>query len=232
VNDKNEDVMNAWRTVKESPNNIISYFKKCCPIFISMSKEDKLKWCRKKLVDFTKESLNSKRAALYILLKYCAYMGHILINNVYQIVSLDMKIYAPMRLYFFSEEYYENIRKVSEYLVTSGSKGLMFSKDYKRILEMTKKGDFVFLDPPYEETINYKFNYNIEGGTPTSGKGLLEELKSECAKLDVKGVKWLMTQADTKAVRETFQKYHISTFPVYRRQANVRKLELLIKNYA
>ena len=33
--------------------------------------------------------------------------------------------------------------------------------DYKLILRKTQSGDFIFLDPPYIEEYDYRFNYNI-----------------------------------------------------------------------
>ena len=58
-----------------------------------------------------------------------------------------------------------------------------------------------------------------------------KELKYELRDLDKKGVKWLMTQADTPEVRRLFSKYEVIYVPVYRRSTKQFKNELIIKNY-
>lgn len=93
---------------------------------------------------------------------------------------------------------------------------------------MAKKNDFVFMDPPYVEDHNYRINYNLQERVTSS---FVEELQKECKLLDQRGVKWMMTQADTHLVREAFKHYNIVTFPVFRGYENTHKSELIIKNY-
>ena len=95
-------------------------------------------------------------------------------------------------------------------------------------MQKAKKNDFVFLDPPYIEEHNYKFNYNKDEKLDDSFiNGLYQQVK----KLDRKGVKWLMTQADTKQIKETFKEYHIKKFQVYRMCSKSYVKELIIINY-
>ena len=57
------------------------------------------------------------------------------------------------------------------------------------------------------------------------------ELYKEVKKLDKKGVKWLMTQADTKEIKDIFKEYKIKKFEVYRANSKTYKNELIIMNY-
>lgn len=86
-------------------------------------------------------------------------------------------------------------------------------ESYESILKLSVEGDFVFLDPPYIENHNYKFSYNREENLDDT---FLNKLLQEVKKLDIKKVKWLMTQADSVEVRTTFKDYTIKTFKVYR----------------
>ncbi len=106
--------------------------------------------------------------------------------------------------------------------------GKIYQKDYTYILDMTEKDDFVFLDPPYHEDKNYEFFYNKDESINYT---FIERLKHNVQLLDNKRVKWLMTQADTKEVREVFRDYDIHTYKVYRASSKQYKTELVIRNY-
>ena len=115
---------------------------------------------------------------------------------------------------------------VSDYL--NDTKGIILNTDYKTVLYKANTGDFVFMDPPYVEDHSYQFNYNKDEILDESFiLGLLNEVK----KLDYRGVKWIMTQSDTKEVRRIFKGYKIVKFPVYRAAKKEYTNELLIKNY-
>ena len=70
-------------------------------------------------------------------------------------------------------------------------------------------GDFVFLDPPYIESHNYNFNYNKD---EVLDESFIHNLYKQVKKLDKRGVKWLMTQADTKQIKNIFKEYTIKKF--------------------
>ncbi len=158
-----------------------------------------------------------------MILKQFAYMGNIFVRGKFYFKSLCPSVYkCPVKV---SDKHVENIHKVSQYLKTT--KGSIHNIDYKHILRKAKKGDFVFLDPPYIEEHKYDFKYNKNEDLSK----IVNELRIEVEKLDAKGVKWLMTQADTKLIRDTFKNYNITTFNVFRPHTKIHKQELIIKNY-
>jgi hypothetical protein len=63
------------------------------------------------------------------------------------------------------------------------------------------------------EKHNYGFNYNKDENL---NEQFLDKLYKEVKKLDSRGMKWLMTQADTKDVKDTFKEFTIKKFSVYR----------------
>jgi UDP-N-acetylglucosamine:LPS N-acetylglucosamine transferase len=59
-----------------------------------------------------------------------------------------------------------------------------------------------------------------------------KNLIQECSKLDSKGVKWLMTQADTESIRHLFKEYKIEEMKVYRMRRYYRiDYKKLLVNY-
>ena len=193
INDINKDLINIWKCVKKNPDNIIENFKEFGQIFKRKSTENKKKYCKEIVSKLDKMSYDIDRASTYMLMTSCAYMGTILINNEFKFNGLDMNIYVNNRYSFLNNNIHDNLKYVSEYL--NDSTGKIYNKDYKYILEKAKKGDFVFLYPPYIEEHDYHFKYNKD---EVLDNKFLKDLVKELKKLDKKDVKWLMTQADTK----------------------------------
>jgi DNA adenine methylase len=121
---------------------------------------------------------------------------------------------------------YSLILEVSHFL--NNSKGKIFNKSYEIILDKAKSGDFVFLDPPYIESHNYEFNYNKD---EVLDEKFLSNLYKQVKKLDKRNIKWLMTQADTKQIKNIFKEYTIKKFKVYRMASKSYVNELIIINY-
>jgi len=226
INDLNKDLINVWENIKNNPNTIIQLYDIFEKDFKKLSKNDKLLYCREITENIDKLEYNTMRASLYLLMKQCVYMGHIFIKNKFYFNSLDLNILSDK--FFNFKNIYENFNNVSNFLNTGSGK--ILNKDYKEVLKKTKKGDFVFLDPPYIEDYDYKFNYNKNENNKLNDI-FLWELYNQVKKLDEKGVKWLMTQAETKEIKNIFKEYTITKFPVYRACNKSYINELIIKNY-
>ena len=156
---------------------------------------------------------------------YCSYQN-ILKNNEFYFGSLNLNILAKNQYYFLSNIFYNNLKEISKYL--NKTNGKIYNKSYENVLEKANQGDFVFLDPPYIEEHDYQFNYNQN---EKLNNNFLKGLYNEVKKLDKKNAKWLMTQADTKEIRELFKEYTIKTFKVYRHNKKKYTNELIIMNY-
>jgi site-specific DNA-adenine methylase len=205
---------------------IIKFYKKFGDTFKKLSKKDKIIKCKDYLSKMSKMSYNFDRAKWYMLLKDIAYMGNIIVNNKFYFPNLDLNITVNDNYPFLKERKYDSIRNASEYF--NKTKGIILNKDYREVLKLVKKGDFVFLDPPYIEEHNYQFNYNID---EKINDNFVETLLKEVKKLDTRGVKWMMTQSNTPFVRKVFKKYTIKTFQAYRRAKKGFSSEAVIMNY-
>ena len=226
INDLNKDLINIWNQVKNNPDEIIKIFKEFSKYFKPLSKTDKVKYCKEITCKIEQMPYDIKRASIYLLMKFCSYTGDIIYNNKFFFKSLDMNIYIRNYYPFLIQNNYDNILEVSEYL--NNSKGQIFNKSYEIILDKAKSGDFIFLDPPYIESRNYQFNYNKN---EVLDESFIHNLYKQVKKLDKRGVKWLMTQADTKQIKNIFKEYTIKTFKVYRMVSKSYVNELIIMNY-
>ena len=221
INDLNKDLINIWKSVKGEPKSIISIFKKFGKTFVNLSDKEKLEKCKRVTNKINTMPYDINRVANFLIMKSCAYMGNIFIKNRFYFPNLNSG-----NNIFLNIKMHENILNVSEYL--NDTNGKIYNKDYKEILKKSKKNDFVFLDPPYIEKHNYQFNYNKD---EIIDDKFIKDLLKELIKLDKRGVIWMMTQADTKFIRNVFKNHTIKTFKVYRAQGKKYVNELVIMNY-
>ena len=226
INDINKDLVNIWKYVKSDPQGIIDIFTEFGNHFKPLSKEDKVKYCRDITSKIESIPYDIKRASMYLLIKYCSYMGDIIRNKNFYFHGLDLPILINNRYFFLEQNTYNNIQLVSQFL--NNKSGKIFNKSYEKILDKAKEGDFVFLDPPYIENHNYRFNYNKD---EVLDETFIQQLFIQVKKLDDRKVKWLMTQADTQQIKDTFKEYTIKKFEVYRMGSKSYTDELLIMNY-
>lgn len=241
INDLNRDVMDTWESVRDHPPNyLIDCFQEFGDVFRPLSCSQKLDMCHQ-LVDLMNrneqedDSVNLTpldKTVFYILLTYCSYMGTVRMKNRYAIKGIEYNIYKHNRYSFLTPDYELNLNRIHDWLSTS-PKHWMQNKDYKSILHKSKKGDFVFLDPPYMEDHTYHFEYN-SGEKDTLIPSFLDELVKELKMLDEKGVLWMMTQASTPQVRQKFLEntnYHCVEYTVFRIGTRGYAKECIIRNY-
>lgn len=127
----------------------------------------------------------------------------------------------------------ENLLAVSQILK---SKRISIKcQDFAAMLDDTKKGDFVYFDPPYNpvsKTANFT-SYTEKDFDQDD----LRRLARLCDDLDAKGCKVLLSNSDSKQVREMFsKKWQLIQIEANRAiNSNSKKrtghFELLIKNY-
>jgi DNA adenine methylase len=229
INDINQDVYNIWNQVQNKYNLFIKQIKLFVKTFKSLSIEDKKQFAKTNIANLNKTNdfTTTKRAVYYIMLKYIAYLGHIFVKNEFRYVGIENNLYKQNSPYYMTEKYLKNLENVHQYL--NSSTGSIYNDDYAVILKKTRKGDFVFLDPPYyEPNVNYQFNYNKN---EVVNELFLKELAKNLKTLDKKGVKWLMTQSDIPDIYKVFKEYNFEKITVYRRQKDAYVHELLIRNY-
>jgi DNA adenine methylase len=223
LNDLNKDIIDIWKLVKSDPEYIIQEVDKFKKVFLPKSNTVKLEIC-KKIVSEMDKYTGKKRTIMYLLMIYCSFNGCITsTSGILSIRGINGNVYLKNQCHIFTENYKTKLHDLQKILKNVK----IYNSDYSKILEKSKKGDFVFLDPPYIEEKKYDFNYNKTDAFD------VYKLKIDLHKLTEKGVKWMMTQIDTKQVRNLFKEYKFykyinnSNF----NDSNTSKKELIITNY-
>lgn len=225
VNDVNKDLMNVWKAVKNRPKSLVNVMLGFVIETNAMDKTHLVTFCRNTTDRLNRMKYSIQKAGLYTILKQYVFMSNLIVNGRFYFNGLNPNFYKhPVKV---TNEYVDNIMQVNKFLNTN--QGCLYNEDYKTILDKAQRGDFVFIDPPYKEPHNYNFQYNINESIDYK---FLTELYGQVKSLDARGVKWLMTQADTEEIRTLFSEYKIHKFQVYRMTAKDKyKTELIIKNY-
>ena len=134
--------------------------------------------------------------------------------------------------------HYKNPRIVDENNLKNCSNLLQKTEikhaDFSEILKKVEKNDFVYFDPPYvplNETSSFT-SYTKDGFT----LDMQFKLREVCDELSSMGVKFLLSNSDTKLVNELYENYNIKRIFACRQinaNANGRGkiTEVLVRNY-
>lgn len=222
VNDLNNELINVYEVIKQSPKELIENLKK--------HKNESDYFYKVRSLDRDKEKFqnmtNIQKASRIIYLNKTCY------NGLYR-VNLRGELNAPFGRYknpLICDE--ENIKEVSHFFNEKDIR--FFNEDFEQFLSKCKKNDFVYLDPPYDP-INDSSNftgYNANG----FGRNDQKRLKKLCDKLDKKGVKFLLSNSSTKFINDLYKEYKIDKIDAKRsinskgnKRGSIK--EVLVRNY-
>lgn len=215
INDKDNDIINAYKCLKNNPEYIISVLKE-----LNKTK-NKTKNVFYRVVDIFNENKIDKytKSAFLVYLTKMAYNSKL--NYLDGTIKPSYSI-AYETANIFNEK---NMMEVSKLL----KKTSIHRNDYRKFLVETtpKKGDFVFFDPPY--LVDNVHQYYKDTFTMSDFK----ELKRELDKLDKKGVSWMLTVNKNAQLAELFKKYNHN---VIKKHSSIstgkyNEYELIITNY-
>jgi DNA adenine methylase len=128
---------------------------------------------------------------------------------------------------------FKNIGDVTMNIVGDVLKGAdIVAADFRDVLKGAKRGDFIYLDPPYlpiftrpdvEKEPTAKFNkYTAKTFEMTD----LIELAKICVDLSQRGVQWIMSNRDTESVHDLFPGSDIIRFTTHRSLAAQSRREV------
>ena len=219
ISDMNEELINLYKVVRDNVNELIIDLKKH-----DISKEY---FMRIRNIDRTSDYekwSNVKKASRFI------YLNRTCFNGMYRVNSKG-EFNVPFG-------HYKNPRIVDENNLINCSNLLQRTEirhaDFSAILNRVQKGDFVYFDPPYvplSETSSFT-SYTKDG----FDMDMQFKLRDVCDELNSMGVKFLLSNSDTKLVNELYENYNIKkVFASRQINANAdgrgKITEVLVRNY-
>jgi DNA adenine methylase len=224
VNDINEELMNIYEVIKDNVDELIEGLKR------HKIKNDKAYFYEIRELDRNREQYNLltpvERASRIIYLNKTCYNGLFRVNK-------SGEFNAPFGNYKNPNIVNETtLRAVSAYF--NKAKIRFTCQDFEDALKWSRKGAFVYLDPPYDpvsETASFT-GYD-KGGFDRNEQ---IRLKKTCDKLNKKGIKFLLSNSATDFIMDLYQDYKIEVIQAKRainskadRRGNVD--EVLVMNF-
>ncbi len=224
INDYNIELINVYTVIRDKPDELIkqlNYHKErnTSEHFYKVREYDRD-------TEFYSQMTSVQRAARIIYLNKTCYNGLYRVNSSGQFNTPYGKYKNPN---IVNEPV---IRAMSNYFKNKNIQ--IINGDYKKTLEKLRRGDFVYLDPPYMPiSSSASFTGYTENGFNEEKQ---IELKNECDKLNKKGIKFLQSNSDCEFIRELYKDYKIKIIKAKRSinsKGNLRGEinEVLIYNY-
>lgn len=222
INDINSDLIEMYNVVKDSPDELLESLTKhqnTPEYFYSIRDKDRNK-------SVFNELSTVERASRLIYLNKTCYNGLFRVNS-------SGEFNTPFGGYKNPNIVNEPvIRAVSHYLAKNSI--TMLNVDFEKAVDAAKKGDFVYLDPPYDP-ISSSSSFT---GYNESGFGRNEQirLKELCVKLNQKGVNFMLSNSSSDFIKELYKDFNIDIVKA-RRSVNSKGNgrgaidEVIVRNY-
>ena len=219
ISDMNEELINLYQVVRDNVDELIEDLQKH-----DISKEYFMEIRNIDRTEEYKNWSNIQKASRFI------YLNRTCFNGMYRVNSKG-EFNVPFG-------HYKNPRILDENNLINCSNLLQKTEvkhaDFSEILKEVKKGDFVYFDPPYvplSETSSFT-SYTKDG----FDMDMQFKLRDACDEIDSMGVKFLLSNSDTKLVNELYENYNIKkVFASRQINANAdgrgKITEVLVRNY-
>lgn len=219
ISDMNEELINLYSVVRDNVYELIKDLSKH-----EVSKEYFLEIRNIDRTEQYTELSDVERASRFIYLNRTCFNGMYRVNSQGQF-NVPFGHYKNPRIIDKN-----NLLNCSELLKKTEIK----CADFSEILTKVKKGDLVYFDPPYvplNETSSFT-SYTKDG----FDINMQFKLRDVCDELDNKGVKFMLSNSDTKLVNELYVNYEIKkVFASRQINANAdgrgKITEVLVRNY-
>lgn len=195
INDINEELINLYKVIKETPEELISELKK----YENTSKEFyRVRGLDRSEEEYAKLTDAQRAARMHYLNKTC-------FNGLFRVNSLG-QFNAPYGNYKNPNIVNEVvIRAVSNYFNSSNI--TLKCGDYAEAIKQARKGAFIYFDPPYDPiSDSSNFTGYSKGGF---NKDEQIRLKNVCDSLDKRGINFMLSNSSTEFIRDLYKEYRI-----------------------
>jgi len=206
INDLNPELMNCYRVIKESPNELIEMLKKHA---VKHNEDEdyfyKIRVLDRNIDQYNKISAIEKAARTIYLNKTCY-------NGLYRVNSKGFFNTPKGRYKNPNIVDEQNIHDLSSFF--NKSNVVIKNMGFSEAVKAASSADFLYFDPPYD--------YEIEGFTKYVKEGFsfenLKDLKKICDELIDKGCKVLISNNATERVINLFKSdnYEIEVISRYK----------------
>ena len=222
VNDINSELINVYRVIKASVDELIrelSRFENKPEVFYEVRS-----WDRDK-DKYTSLSDTERAARIIFLNKTC-------FNGLYRVNSAG-EFNSPFGYYRNPNIINEPVLRAVSYYLNHAEIHLS-SADYSEVLGHLRKGVFVYLDPPYDPVSDSaSFTGYSRGGF---GRDEQIRLREWCDELSRRGIRFMLSNSATSFIRELYSDYSITVVKARRavnsagdKRGEVE--EVVIRNY-
>lgn len=225
INDLNPHLVNLYTQVRDNLDEFLLKVGELIDVYLELQDE-----AREAFYYLIRDEFNQRTdddvwgAAMFLFLNKTCY------NGVYR-ENAKGEFNVPFgRRKTISLNDLESIRLASQTL--QGAE--ILNGDYADALKTAKKGDFVYLDPPYVP-LNATSNFTQYIGSNFGSKDHIE-LKNVFDELHERGCKVMMSNSDTVVVRDLYKNYNLTEVLADRAvnckaQGRGKITELVITNY-
>lgn len=202
INDSNAELMTVYEVVRDSPQALLNDLRKhenTAVYFYGMRNLDR--------DESVYQALSKvERASRFLYLNHTCFNG---LHRVNKAGQFNVP-YGNYRTPCIVQE--SNLYAMSQYL--NANQITMVNQDFAGVLDRLKEGDFAYLDPPYDPLPGRgNFTAYTRNGF---GRYDQERLKACCDSLTRRGVRFLLSNADTDAIRDLYRGYSICTVKGHR----------------
>jgi DNA adenine methylase len=233
INDINEELINAYKTIKEGVNALIPILEVWEKEYLMLADNQDLKreyYYSKRTLFNTRNSNKIRQTALFIFLNKTCF------NGLYR-VNKKNEFNVPIGCYkkpMICDK--DNLRVVSQVL----QKVKILNGDFEKTVDYATRESFFYFDPPYKP-LSETSRFNSYAKDEFNDREQIR-LKDFCDKLNSMDCKWMLSNSDVKGKNSEdnffdnlFKKYQINRVMARRSiNANPNKrgelTELLISN--
>lgn len=208
LSDLNSELINTWRSVQTDPHG---FLKKLQPYLYRQGEEEYY------LIRGDSPRSHLERAARFFYLNQTAWNG-LWRENRWGVFNVP-----------WGAREFKGIDRDALFSVSSALRDTTIQEsDFRESLARAKKGDFVYLDPPYlpvSDTSKFS-GYNGK----RFRKSDLEELATLCEGMTRKGVHWVLSNRDNEHIQEIFSHAKVISFTTRRSVAAQNKRDVQPKD--